>query len=63
MKKCLKISAKLWSKAINDEKEVYIEMGIREFAKQVLGIDYRETEDVDSIDLEIEEIEIFEKER
>jgi hypothetical protein len=63
MKKCVKISVNLWSKGDADEKEIYINMGIREFAKEILGIDYRETEDVDAIDLDIEEIEVLELER
>lgn len=63
MKKCVKIAVKLWSKIYDDEKEVYLNMGIREFAKEILGIDYRETEDVDSMVLDIEEIEVLELER
>lgn len=60
MKKVLKIEVKLWEKAINDEKTVYLDVGLQEFAKRLLGIDYKETEDVDSIELEIEEINLLE---
>ena len=63
MKKCVIIAVKLWSKIYDDEKEVYLNMGIWEFAKEILGIDYRETEDVDSMVLDIEEIEVLELER
>ena len=60
MKKVLKIEVKLWEKAMDDLKTVYLDVSLQEFAKRLLGIDYRETEDVDSIELEIEEINLLE---
>ena len=62
MKKMLKIEVKLWEKAIDDEKTIYLDVSLQEFAKRLLGIDYRQTEDVDSIDLQIEEIAVLEVE-
>ena len=60
MKKMVKIEVKLWQKGIDDEKMVYLDIDLQEFAKKILGIDYVETEDTTSISLDIEEIEVNE---
>ena len=60
MAKGLKINVKLNNRYFNEEKEVFVNVDIKEFAKAFLGIDYSDTENVKSIDLEIEEVEIKE---
>ena len=60
MKKMVKIEVTLWQKGIDDEKMVYLDIDLQEFAKKILGIDYVETEDTTSISLDIEEIEVNE---
>ena len=60
MKKMVKIEVHLWQKGIDDEKMVYLDIDLQEFAKKILGIGYSETEDTTSISLDIEEIEVNE---